>query len=177
MLIAASFIMEWDWLNDQLRQVLNPLYHTAVGQFMRESTWAWPMFESLHFIGMSVLAGTIVVFDLRLLGFARAVPVGALHRLIPVGIAGFLLNLATGICFVTGFPDQYLFNAAFRWKVVFIIIAGLNVLFFYTRVFQRLEAMSENTPPPLPARIVGGVSLGAWVGVMAAGRLITFFRP
>jgi hypothetical protein len=177
MLIAASFIMEWDWLNDQLRHALNPLYYTPMGVFMRESTWAWPTFESLHFIGMSLLAGTIVVFDLRLLGFARAVPVGALHRLIPVGIGGFLLNLTTGICFICGFPDQYLFNAAFRWKVVFILAAGLNVLFFYTRVFQRLEAMSENTPPPLPARIVGGVSLGAWVGVMAAGRLITFFRP
>ncbi len=177
MLIAASFIMEWDWLNDQLRHALNPLYYTAIGQFMRDSMWAWPAFESLHFIGMSLLAGTIVLFDLRLLGFARAVPVGALHRLIPVGIGGFLLNLTTGICFVCAFPDQYLFNAAFRWKVVFIAAAGLNVLFFYTRVFQRLEAMSENTPPPLPARIVGGISLGAWVGVMAAGRLITFFRP
>ena len=177
MLIAASFIMEWDWLNDQFRHWLNPLYHTPIGEFMRDSMWAWPIFESLHFMGMSLLAGTIVIFDLRLLGFARAVPVGALHRLIPVGIAGFLLNLTTGICFICAFPDQYLFNAAFRWKVLFILVAGLNVLFFYTRVFQRLEAMSENTPPPLPARIVGGVSLGAWVGVMATGRLITFFRP
>jgi hypothetical protein len=53
----------------------------------------------------------------------------------------------------------------------------LNILFFYTRVFRRLEAMSENTPPPLAARIVGGVSLGAWIGVMSAGRLLTFFRP
>jgi hypothetical protein len=177
MLIAASFIMEWDWLNDQLRALLNPLYYTTIGDFMRTSTWAWPIFESLHFMGMSLLAGTIVVFDLRLLGFARAVPVAALHRLIPVGVAGFVLNLLTGVCFVCAFPDQYLFNAAFRWKVVFILAAGVNVLFFYTRVFQRLEAMSVNTAPPLAARIVGGVSLGAWVGVMTAGRLITFYRP
>jgi hypothetical protein len=177
MLIAASFIMEWDWLNDQLRHWLNPLYYTPMGEFMRNSTWAWPTFESLHFIGMSLLIGTIGVFDLRLLGFARAVPIGALHRLIPVGIAGFLVNITTGICFICATPDQYLFNAAFRWKVVFIVIAGLNVMFFYTRIFRRLEAMSENTPPPLAARMVGGVSLGAWIGVMSAGRLLTFFRP
>ena len=177
MLIAASFIMEWDWLNDQLRHLLNPLYYTPMGEFMRNSTWAWPTFESLHFIGMSLLIGTIGVFDLRLLGFARAVPIAALHRLIPIGIGGFVLNMTTGICFICATPDQYLFNAAFRWKVVFIVIAGLNVLFFYTRVFRRLEAMSENTAPPLAARIVGGVSLGAWVGVMSAGRLLTFFRP
>jgi predicted benzoate:H+ symporter BenE len=176
MLIAASFIMEWDWLNDQLRHLLNLLYSTPMGEFMRTSTWAWPTFESLHFIGMSLPAGTIVVFDLRLLGFARAVPASALHRLIPFG-GGFLLNMTTGICFICATPDQYLFNAAFRWKVVFVVIAGLNVLFFYTRVFRRLEAVSENVPPPLAARVVGGISLGAWIGVMSARRLLTFFRP
>jgi hypothetical protein len=170
-------LMEWDWLNDQLRHLLNPLYWTPMGEFMRNSSWAWPTFESLHFMGMSLLIGTIGVFDLRLLGFARAVPVAALHRLIPLGITGFVLNFLTGICFICATPDQYLFNAAFRWKVVFILLAGLNVLFFYTRVFRRLEAFSENVPPPLAARIVGGVSLGAWIGVMTAGRLLTFFRP
>ena len=170
-------IMQWDWLNDHLRAVLNTLYYTPMGEFMRTSTWAWPTFESLHFMGMSVLAGTIVMFDLRLLGFARAVPVRAMHRLIPFGIGGFLLNMTTGICFICATPDQYLFNAAFRWKVVFITIAGLNVLFFYTRVFRRLEAFSENVPPPLAARLVGGVSLAAWIGVMSAGRLLTFYRP
>jgi hypothetical protein len=170
-------IMALDTLNDWLRHALNPLYYTSIGEFMRSSAWAWPIFESLHFLGMSLLVGTIGMFDLRLLGFARAVPIRAMHRLIPLGITGFLLNMTTGFCFICAFPDQYLFNAAFRWKVVFIMVAGLNVLFFYTRVFRRLEAESENVPPRLAARIVGGVSLASWVGVMSAGRLITFFRP
>ena len=170
-------IMALDTLNDWLRHTLNPLYRTAIGEFMRSSKYAWPTFESLHFLGMSLVIGTIGIFDLRLLGFARAVPVRALHRLIPLGIGGFLINISTGVCFICAFPDQYLFNAAFRWKVVFILIAGINVLCFYTGVFRRLEADSENVPPRLAARIVGGVSLTAWVGVMSAGRLITFFRP
>ena len=171
-------VMHWDWLNDHLRALLNPLYYTPMGEFLRTSTWAWPVFESLHFTGMSLLAGTIVMFDLRLLGFARAVPVRAMHRLIPFGIAGFLVNMSTGICFICATPDQYLFNASFRWKVIFITIAGLNVLFFYTRVFRRLEAFTaEHHAPPLAARFVGGISLASWVGVMTAGRLLTFFRP
>jgi hypothetical protein len=170
--------MHWDWLNDHLRAVLNTLYYTPMGEFLRTSTWAWPVFESLHFTGMSLLAGTIVMFDLRLLGFARSVPVRAMHRLIPFGIAGFLVNMSTGICFICATPDQYLFNASFRWKVIFITIAGLNVLFFYTRVFRRLEAFTaEHQSPPLAARFVGGISLASWVGVMTAGRLLTFFRP
>ena len=66
-------VMEWDWLNDHLRAVLNTLYYTPMGEFMRNSTWAWPTFESLHFMGMSMLAGTIVMFDLLGKGNVRAI--------------------------------------------------------------------------------------------------------
>ena len=63
--------------------------------------------------------------------------------------------------------------------MIFITIAGLNVLFFYTRVFRRLEIVYRwsTTRRRLAARLVGGVSLSRWVGVMTAGRLLTFFRP
>jgi len=105
------------------------------------------------------------------------VPYAALHRLIPVGIAAYTLNLLTGICFLSGAPDQYLFNPAFRFKVTFMAVAGLNVLFFYTRVFRRLQQLPADSPPPLGARLAGAVSLTMWVGVMSAGRLLTFFRP
>jgi hypothetical protein len=170
--------MQETWImEDQLRSLVTLLYHTPVGEFMRESRWAWPIFESLHFIGMSLLIGTVGVFDLRLLGFARRVPLSALHRVIPLGISGFVLNATTGVCFICATPDQYIFNMAFRVKATLIILAGLNVLVFYARVFRRLEALGQHEPPPFAARVAGGVSLCAWIGVMSAGRLITFFRP
>jgi len=164
-------------LDEVLRSVQTYLYSTPQGEFLRESRWAWPIFESLHFLGMSALLGTVGVFDLRLLGFARRIPIAALHRLIPIGISGFVLNAATGICFLSATPDQYLFNLAFRWKVTFFVVAGVNVMFFYARTFRRLLEIEPGAPPPLAARIAGGVSLCAWIGVMSAGRLLTFFRP
>ena len=99
-----------------------------------------------------------------------------MHRLIPVGISGFLLNMSTGICFICAAPDQYLFNAAFRWKVVFITIAGLNVLFFYTRVFRRLESFTRNTTP---RRWAHGSSAGSrWrVGWRDVGGAIAHVFP
>jgi hypothetical protein len=147
------------------------------GEFLRTAKWGWPIFESLHFVGMSVLLGTVGMFDLRLLGFARGIPIAALHRLIPLGISAYALNAITGFCFLSATPDQYLFNLAFRWKVTFFIVAGFNVLFFYARAFKRLQAHDPDAAPPLGARIAGGVSLCAWIGVMSAGRLLTFFRP
>jgi hypothetical protein len=163
---------------DGLLNALEPVLRTsALGAWVRHSQWAWPVLESLHFIGMSVLIGTVGLFDLRLLGFARGVPYAAMHRLIPVGIAGFALNALTGLCFLSGTPDQYLFNLAFRVKVSCMLIAGLNVMFFYTRVFKRLEALGPDAAPPVGARVAGAVSLTMWIGVMSAGRLLTFFRP
>ena len=163
---------------DSVLQAIEPVLRTtALGAWVRHSQWAWPVLESLHFIGMSVLIGTIGLFDLRLLGFARGVPYAALHRLIPLGICAYALNLCTGLFFMSGMPDQYLWNPAFRFKVTFMAVAGLNVLFFYTRVFRRLQQLAPDTPPPIGARIAGAVSLTMWIGVMSAGRLLTFFRP
>ncbi len=164
-------------MEEELRSLVTLLYYTPVGAFMRESRWAWPIFESLHFLGMSLLIGTIGVFDLRLMGFARRVPLPALHGLIPLGIAGFVLNAVTGVCFICATPDQYIFNMAFRVKIALMIVAGLNVLFFYSRIFRRLEVLTPDGRPTIGARLVGVVSLSAWVGVMSAGRLLTFFRP
>ena len=110
-----------------------------------ELAWAWPVLESLHFMGMSVLIGTIGLFDLRLLGFARGIPYAALHRLIPLGITAYTLNILTGLCFLSGTPDQYLWNPAFHFKVAFMAVAGLNVVFFYTRVFRRLQQLPPDS--------------------------------
>jgi hypothetical protein len=158
------------WLEPVLRE-------SPTGVYVRETKWAWPVLESLHFFGMTLLIGTVGVFDLRLLGFARGIPFHALHRLIPLGITGFALNACTGLVFLSGTPDQYLYNRAFVVKVCCMMVAGLNVMFFYARVFRRLEQAPADAPPPLGARLAGGVSLAAWVGVMSAGRLLTFFRP
>ena len=164
-------------LDSALRVLEVTLRTSPPGAWIRHSVWGWPALESLHFIGMSVLIGTIGLFDLRLLGFARGVPYAALHRLIPLGIGAYTLNLLTGLCFLSGMPDQYLWNPAFRFKVLFMAVAGLNVLFFYSRVFRRLQTLSPDSAPPFSARVAGAVSLAMWIGVMSAGRLLTFFRP
>jgi hypothetical protein len=164
-------------LDETVRALQTWLYSTPQGELLRVARWGWPIFESLHFIGMSMLLGTVGVFDLRLMGFARRIPIAALHRLIPIGIAGIVINALTGFSFLSATPDQYLLNKAFHWKLVFITLAGVNVVIFYAHTFRRLLESPPDGPPPLAARLAGGVSLCAWIGVMSAGRLLTFFRP
>jgi len=141
------------------------------------SKWGWPICESLHFIGLSLLIGTIGMFDMRLLGIAKRIPISALHRLIPWGIGGYILNIITGSMFLVTAPDQYLYNSAFHLKMLFMAVAGLNVLTFYSAVFRKVNVLGAGADAPLAAKWIGGASLFLWTGVIIFGRLLTFYRP
>lgn len=151
---------------------------TPLHQFVSDHYWLWPTLETLHYLGLSLLLGTVGAFDLRVLGLAKAIPPGALHRLIPLGIAGYGVNLLTGIVFFSGFPEQYFYNPAFWWKGLFMAIAAMNVALFYlTHAFAEVKAMPAGADAPGRAKLIAATSLGAWVLVLICGRLLTFFRP
>lgn len=140
--------------------------------------WLWPTFQTLHYFGMSLLLGTVGLFDLRVLGVGKAVPPATLHKLIPFGIAGFILNLLTGIWFFFGFPEQYFYNPSFQLLLTFVAIAGINVAVFYlSDAFQEVKRMPGGADAPMRAKVIAGTSLTAWMAVLVCGRLITFFRP
>lgn len=146
-----------------------------VAMFMR-TAWGWPSIESVHFLGLTLLYGSIVVWDLRLLGLAKSVPIAAFHRLVPFAVLGFAINIASGSMFLMTEADQYVYNPAFHMKLLFLGLAGLNVLIFYATVFRRVDAQGPGTAP-LSFKVSGAVSLVCWTGVIICGRLITFYRP
>jgi uncharacterized membrane protein len=152
------------------------LRNTSLADLMH-TAWAWPIVESLHFFGLCLLMGTVGLFDLRLLGFAKQIPLPALHRLIPWGILGYGINVCTGVSFFVAEPDQYLYNPSFQIKILFMSLAGVNVLLFYALMFRHVKTLDAGEDAPMPARIMGGASLVFWIGVMTCGRLLTFFRP
>jgi uncharacterized membrane protein len=137
----------------------------------------WPALECLHYLGLALLFGTVALYDLRVLGLAKAVPISALHRLVPFGVAGFAINAITGSMFFAGAPDQYVYNAAFKAKVALLALAGVNVVVFYSWAFASVRELGQGVDAPGRAKIAAGVSLLAWTGVMVAGRLLTFYRP
>ena len=144
---------------------------------MMHTAWGWPIAESLHFIGLSLLIGTVGLFDLRLLGVARRIPIAAMHRLIPWGLVGFGINALTGVCFLLAEPDQYVYNPSFHFKALFIVAAGMNALTFYLTSYRRVTADGAPDDAPLAAKVSAAVSLSLWIGVIVAGRLLTFYRP
>ena len=149
---------------------------TGIHGFMH-TPWGWPAIESVHFAALAVLLGTVGLFDLRVLGVAKAIPMPALHRLVPFGVAAFSTNALTGFMFLVSAPDQYLFNPAFRLKALCMLVAGLNVLVFYGAFARSLRSTGAEAAAPVPVKVIAAISLAAWTLVIVFGRLITYFRP
>ena len=150
------------------------LHHFVV----RHEPLLWPVMQTLHLFGFTLLFGTVGFFDLRALGIAKGIPLQAIHRLIPWGVAGFIGNILLGIVFFSGHPDQYFYNNSFRLKLMLMAIAGLNILVFYgAGIFDEIKALPANASVPVRTKVIAAVSLCAWVGILICGRMITFNRP
>lgn len=158
------------WLFHALRDI------KTTNAFMH-SKWGWPTAQILHFLGLSILIGTIFMFDLRMLGMAKGIPIGALHKLIPWGIGGYLVNVVTGCMFLTASPDQYVYNSAFQWKLLFMMAAGLNILIFYSFAYRQARAVGPGGSAPFLGKVAAGASLFLWIGIIIFGRMIAFHRP
>lgn len=148
--------------------------YTPIGAWVRNSAFAFPFLQSWHFIGMTMLLGGVFAIDLRVLGVARAVPLAPLHRFLPLVFIGFGINLITGICFFCHDPWVYAFNISFRIKMLLILLAGLNALWFRLGVFLDLERWGPGIEASRLAKVISAVSIVIWLGVITAGRYIAF---
>lgn len=149
-----------------------PLTGRGLGRSVMDRNWVWPASEALHFIGLWMILGVILIVNLRLLGFMRSVPYPAVHRLLPWAALGLLINVVTGMIFVTATPDQYGENISFLWKIVFLMVAGLNLL--YITVFEGPWHVESGQDSPLRVKIAGATAIVSWVGVMYFGRMLPF---
>ena len=142
-------------------------------QYMaNDSPWAWPAAEAVHFLGMSLSLGVLLAVNLRILGVIRGMPFAEVHRLLPWGMLGFGINLITGMLFFVALPGQYVQNAPFFWKIVFLMIAGANYL--YLTVFKKAWEDDDGREARTADKAMAIVSIVAWLGVLYAGRMLPF---
>ena len=146
----------------------------VIGDAMVNLKWGWPASETVHFIGLSLLFGVVLLVDLRMLGFLKGIPYSALHRLLPWGMIGFGVNVVTGILFFIGAPqDFYVNNPVFIWKLALILVAGANALYF--TVFEQAWTLQAGDTPPIAAKVAAATGISLWVGVIFCGQMLPFF--
>jgi uncharacterized membrane protein len=146
------------------------LVSTPINGLVLNYAWSWPTLESLHFLALCTLMGSLLIMDLRLIGLNRIIPLQAVHSLMPVAIVSFAINTITGFGFLFGDPYTYFANWAFWAKMLLIVLAGLNFLLYFTKVIN----LGPNEQTPTLAKAVGALSLIFWFGVLSFGRLLPY---
>ena len=159
---------------------LYPLIHwlseTSWSVRLHESHYAYPLIESVHVWGMSVFFGLALLFDLRLLGWTmRRVPVSEMsRRLLPWTVVAFAVMVASGSLLLYAIPLRTYQNVFFRAKMLLLVLAGLNVWIFNSRIYRGVGAWDLAARPPRAARIAGALSIVLWIGVIISGRMIAY---
>lgn len=146
----------------------------AINTWVLSTYWLWPLLEIIHFIGLALLLGAIIIVDLRLAGYLRQINIMSVHLLLPWAAIGFAMNLASGFLFFMGDPGRYAINIGFQFKMVLVLVAGLNVLIYALKIKPVIEKWDPHGDTTGLAKSVAWVSLAAWTGVLLLGRLIPY---
>jgi hypothetical protein len=156
--------------------MLDWLQETSLAVQIRDSLFAFPLIESAHVIGLTLVFGTIAIVDLRLLGVASTER--SFRRLssdvLKWSWVAFALTVVTGaLMFITN-AEVYFHNAYFRAKIVLLVVAAINVLVFELTAARTVQQWDEAPSAPPLGRAIATISLVVWIAVIVTGRMIGF---
>lgn len=148
-------------------QLMQTLEATPLSAALRSSVWAYPILETIHIAAFALVFGALVLFELRVFGIGRALPIVALLRLaIPLALAAFAVAASSGALLFLSQPTELAAHPAFLAKLGLILIAGANAWWFHRRdSVTRLDGL---------AKLQAALSMLLWLGVITAGRLIAY---
>ena len=157
-------------------QLLEWLEQTGISVLIREYVWALPILVALHMIGLTGSVGTLVWFDLRLLGFGiKNCPVSRLYRLVrPWMLGSFAVMMISGGLMFMAYATLAWVDVFFWIKMAALAVAGANALAYHLVTKRGIAGWDNAAQTPLPARIAGLISIIAWVVVIISGRMMAY---
>ncbi len=149
--------------------------NTPLGIALRESTWVYPMVETIHIVGFVFLVGSIFVVDLRLLGMRRDVALAPLLRFVlPVTLTCLLLVVPSGLLLFAAHANDLIGNRAFIVKIMLLFAAATNALMFHVGPYRAEVDAAPGMPPRGSTRVFATASIVLWVAILVAGRMIAY---
>ncbi len=162
-----------------LNGLLQSLQSSQLGTTVNGITgWEWwfANIETIHVLSVTLLFGTILMIDLRLLGLTtRSSAISNLsNEVLPYTWMAFAVAVVTGALLFISKATVYFYNLQFQLKMLLILLAGINMAVFHLGVYRNVDAWNNVLPPPPPARVAGALSIAFWVAVIFMGRWIGF---
>jgi uncharacterized protein DUF6644 len=143
---------------------------------IRESTWIYPVIESVHVLSLCVFVGLLLLWDLRLVGITlRRVAVSEVWAwLIPWITLGAILMVISGVLLFVSDPVKFYGNIFFRLKALGLFLALINAVAFHLGVERRLPEWDTAAVTPRGARVAGAISIALWAVIVVTGRLVAY---
>ncbi len=143
---------------------------------IRDSLYVFPLIESLHVLGLTMVFGTMLIVDLRLLGIAsiRRPFTRITSDIMKWTWASFIWTAATGVLMFITNASVYYHNFFFRTKIVLLALAGINVLIFELTSGRTVHRWHKDASAPLAGRTAAILSLVLWITIIVMGRWIGF---
>jgi len=147
---------------------LSPYLEKAINQVIWFVPW-----QTVHFFGYSMIFGTVLAVVLRVLGFWKSVSFAAVHRVLPIGFFGVLMNVFTGMLMMMADTYRYVVtDTTFAPKMALIPIGVMAILYF--SVAEGVWKVKAGEDAPIGAKWVAALVLLAWTGVIMGGRLLPY---
>jgi len=143
----------------------------AIESLINHVIWFVP-WQTVHFFGFSLVFGTALIVSLRVLGFWKSVSFSAVHRLLPLGVFGVVMNVFSGMLILLADSNRYLNAATFAPKIAFLVIGAIAVLYF--SLSDQLWNVKAGEDAPTHAKWVAALVLLSWSAVIMGGRLIPY---
>jgi len=155
-----------------MMEFLNSLGASPFSTWLRESPsiWAYPAVLTLHTVGLGVLVGANWMVDLRVLGFARALPLSLFERAFPIMWSGFWLNAATGVLLFVADPTKAT-TTIFMWKLAIIAVSVMVLMTLKRKLYGDPVHMDQATGA---IKAIAAVSILLWVAAIATGRWMAY---
>lgn len=162
MLVAMEAWMQW-------------LENTPLAVYLRQSIWLYPGLETVHIIGIVLLVGPALMFDLRLLGLSKNLLVTDMaDYLLPWSRIGLGLVIPSGILLFITNASTLFSDPTFWLKMILLALAGLNVGVFHTITFQSVAGWNKQAIAPGSAKIAAICSIIVWLAIITCGRLLAY---
>ena len=150
------------------------LGHTALALSIRDSPWLFPIIETAHIIGFIVLVGSAFLFDLRMLGVAKKIPViDVANYVLPWSRRSLIIVVPTGFLLFMSEAEALSHSSVFGLKLLLILGAFTNAGIFHLVTFRSVHQWSASETPP-GAKAAAIASIVLWISVISCGRLIAY---
>jgi hypothetical protein len=145
---------------------------TFIGHFIKkQSMWGFAVTETIHIIALSILLGSTLVVDLRLLGYGmKHQSLAKVSRVMnPWTWGSFIVMVVTGITMFDSEAIRMSRSDPFFYKIVLLLLAVL----FHATIHRKVTGPNAKEGTGM-AKAAAYLSMACWLGVALAGRAIAF---